>query len=309
MLFMNSMSTAHLRNVDLNLLLVLDDLLETNSTVKTARRLGRTQSAISHALARLRSTVGDSLFVRAGSTLRPTAAAEEMRVPVKKLLASAESILARARPFDPRTLERTFTIACTDYVEILVMPVLLPVLRVEAPSVSIVTRSLGGEMESAIMNREIDLAYGTRTRPHPSILEDAIDHEEMVVLLRDGHPALDHRWNAKAYAALDHLLVAPRGTGGGVVDVALAEVGLTRPVVLRLPNFASAALIVAQTDLVVTLPASFARRIANVAGIRLKPAPVPIKGFSFKLLYNASVRDDPAHAWFRSAVLRAATKR
>ena len=78
MVFMPDMSDVHLAEVDLNLLVVLRELLRARSTTAAARRLGRTQSAVSHALARLRALFGDPLFLRSGGALRPTARAEAL---------------------------------------------------------------------------------------------------------------------------------------------------------------------------------------------------------------------------------------
>lgn len=73
------MSAVHpLAGVDLNRLVVLDELLRVRSTTKAAQRLGRTQSAVSHALARLRWTFRAPLFLRARATLRPTSNAEAL---------------------------------------------------------------------------------------------------------------------------------------------------------------------------------------------------------------------------------------
>jgi DNA-binding transcriptional LysR family regulator len=108
-----------LAQVDRNLL-VLDELLRSRSTTAAARRLRRTQSAASHALARLHGTFGDPLLVRAGSSLRATAAAERMQAPLRDVLLQARALVAAASaPFDPTRIE-TFVIACADYAEILV---------------------------------------------------------------------------------------------------------------------------------------------------------------------------------------------
>src|SRR5262249_41636362 len=112
--FMNA--SHHLAALDLNLLVVLDELLRSRSTTIAARRLGRTQSAVSHSLARLRDALDDPLFVRTGAELRPTTEAERMEAPLRELLAGAEAILTRSRQtFDPKALERTFVIGGTDY--------------------------------------------------------------------------------------------------------------------------------------------------------------------------------------------------
>jgi DNA-binding transcriptional LysR family regulator len=165
---------------------------------------------------------------------------------------------------------------------------------------TLVTRALGAEAESALIAREVDLVYGTRFKQQAAIVEEPLQRENMRVLLRSGHPALGRRLTRKAYAALEHVLVTPRGAPGGSVDAALAPFGLERRVVLRLPNFLSAALIVAQTDFVVTLPQGFAQRMTEIAKLVSLPAPVPIADFTFKMAYSRTLEADPAHRWFRT---------
>jgi DNA-binding transcriptional LysR family regulator len=208
--------------------------------------------------------------------------------------------------FDPRAIERTFVMACADYAEIMVLPRLMPVLREKAPGVDVVTRFLGDDFDRAVQAREVDLAYGTNFRALSGIVEEKVGDEGMVVLVRRGHPALARRLTARRYAGLDHVLVAPRGLPGGAVDAALAPLGLSRRVVLRVPHFTAAAVVVSKTDLVVTLPAGLARAVADGLGLAVLPVPFPLAGFSFSIGYSATFAEDPAHRWFRARVLEAA---
>lgn len=301
------MNTAHpLAGVDLNLLVVLDELLRARSTTKAARRLGRTQSAVSHALARLRVTLGDPLFLRAGSALRPTAVAERLEGPLRQLLSDAQSIVrGGAADFDPKRLERTFVLGGTDYGEIVLLPRLVPRLRREAPGVSLVTRFLGDEVDRALQAREIDLAYGASLRALSGITVEKVADVPMAVLLRRGHPALRAPLTAKSYVALEHVLVTPRGLPGSSVDSALEPLGLTRRVVLRIPHFAAAAAVVAETDLVVTLPADFASGLARRLGLVTRAVPFALRPSSFHIGYSSTYEGDPAHRWFRQRVIEA----
>ncbi len=305
------MNPAHsLANVDLNLLVVLDELLRVRSTTKAARRLGRSQSAVSHALARLRVTFGDRLFVRVGPALRPTTVAEALEPSLRQLLSDAEAILRRSGDtFEVSKLERTFVLGGTDYAEMVVLPRLLPRLRREAPGVSVVTRFFGDDVDRALQAREIDLAYGASLRAISGITVEKVAVVPMTLLLRRGHPALDGRLTPRAYAALEHILITPRGLPGSPVDAALERLGLTRRVILRMPHFASAAAIVAQSDLVVTLPGDFASGLVRRLGLVTRPVPFPVASPTFRLAYNTTYAGDPAHRWFRQSVIEAARGR
>jgi DNA-binding transcriptional LysR family regulator len=306
-MYIQLMSMIHeVAQVDLNLLVVLDVLLRSRSTTVAARRLGRTQSAVSHALARLRDTFEDPLFVRVGSALRPTQVAEALEVPLREVLLRAEALLSRSDGvLDPRRIERTFVVAGTDFAEMLLMPRVVPVLRRQAPGVMLVTRFLGDEVELALQNREIDLAFG-RLRPLSGISLREVRTEGVVLLLRKGHPATRRPLSPRRYAALDHLLVAPRGLPGGAADTALEALGLKRRVVLRVPHFAAAAFIVSQTDLVVTVPRGFADILRRQLDVVALPLPFRLAPFTFSIGYSTTLENDPAHLWFRERVIEAA---
>lgn len=307
------MSDVHLADLDLNLLVVLRELLRTHSTTSAAKRLGRTQSAVSHALARLRGLFDDPLFLRTGGALRPTARAESLSEPLERLLSGVDQLLRReASRFEPSRLERTFVLAATDYAEILLLPELVPALRAEAPGVDLVTRFPGDEIDRAVAAREVDVALGTNFRPLAGVLSQPVGHQKMVLVARRDHPvavagarAPRRALTVEAYAALDHALVAPRGFQGGAIDAALEKLHLSRRVVLRVPHFAAAAFAVASTDLVVALPESFARAMAKTLPLSVLPLPVDLAGFTFSVAFSAASRDDPAHAWLRKHVVRA----
>ncbi len=303
-------ASHHLSAVDLNLLVVLDELLRAKSTTKAARRLGRTQSAVSHALGRLRTTFRDPLFVRAGAALRPTTLAEALETPLRQVLADAQAIVSGGGgAFDPSKLERTFVLAGTDYAEIVLLPRLLPRLRREAPGVNLVTRFLGDDVDRALQAREVDLAYGSSLRALSGITVQKVAEVPMAVLLRRGHPALRKRLTPEGYARLEHVLVTPRGLPGSSVDSALEPLGLSRRVVLRVPHFAAAAAVVAESDLVVTMPSDFATRMARPLGLVTRPVPVPVRPSIFYVGFSTTYEGDVAHRWFRERVVEAATAR
>src|SRR5262245_33418703 len=113
-----------LREVDLNLLPVLRSLLETHSVARTAAALSLTPSAVSHALARLRETLADDLFVRVPGGLRPTRRASLLADDLGVGLATIERALGDT-PFDPSTATTTFRVATTDFGAKLIIPKLL----------------------------------------------------------------------------------------------------------------------------------------------------------------------------------------
>ena len=161
----------HLKEVDANLLVTLDALLVDASVTRAAERLGRSASAISHALAKLREIFADELFVRAGQRLVPTAKALELAPTVHVILAGMESLLRPNKPFDPSLSVREFAAASSEAGELILVEPLRQRLQTLAPSVKVQLDALaprGGCRRAAQCPKPIRHRYrgdaGRRTR-------------------------------------------------------------------------------------------------------------------------------------------------
>ncbi len=290
-----------LRGVDLGLLPILQDLLKTRSTTLTAKRLGCTQSSASHSLSRLRVQFKDPLLVRVGRSLALTRFAEDLLPRLDTVLGNVAGLFAESPAFAPATLDREFKFAGTDFSELLILPRLVRRLTKEAPSVDLVCSAVGSDVERALQEREVDLAFGTAFRERAGLVVKKVATEDLVLLLRRRHP-LRHRLDVDGYAAAGHVLVAPRGTPGGAIDVVLGAIEKTRRVVVRVGNFSTAAALVAETDLVTAMPRSCALVMAQRLPLLVRDLPVSVPPFTFSLAWNEQLSRDDAHRWFRGVV-------
>ncbi len=308
MVFMKLMNGVHLADLDLNLLLVLEDLLRTSSVTQTAKRLGRTQSAVSHALRRLRSVFADPLFVRVGAVLTPTARARELAEPLHALMHSAQRILGSRGPFEPARLQRRFTLAASDFAEIVVLPRLLPRLAREAPGVELNVVFVGGQVDRLVQSGEVDLALGGGFQPLSGLLQQPLYEEHNVCLVRRNHPRVRGRLTLEAFTREDHLVIAPRGAATNFVDEALTRLGRQRRVVARVPHFVTAPLLVASSDLLLVAPARVAETLARIAPLQVLKPPLELPSFFFLQVYAEANRADPAHAWLRGCIAQACAR-
>src|SRR5579871_4371574 len=128
--------------VDLNLLIVLEAIYSAGGITRAGERLNLTQSAISHALARLRAQLGDPLFVRHGHALVATPITRRLIAPLRQSLRELGVLFERAGRFDPQTANTCFTIGLRDPLEILVLPAVMRHVAVEAPGVDIRTAQI-----------------------------------------------------------------------------------------------------------------------------------------------------------------------
>ena len=256
------MNEIHSSDLDLNLLRLLHELLETPNTVQVARRLGCTQSAVSHGLGRLRQALGDPLLVRVGRSLVPTSRAEALRGPLAAWRRGTEQLLAQGAPVEPARLRRTFRMSMADGAEAMLLPALLARLTSEAPHVSVAVTHQADRIERTVQQAEIDLAMGFSMREIDGVLASTLFEDTLVTLAPrawKGGCAMDD------FLARPHVVVAPRALPGGIIDEALERQGLRRHVAVRTPSFL-AALDLVDAGLWLTMPmwCTFARKRLRV---------------------------------------------
>ncbi|MGZ3427399.1 MAG: LysR family transcriptional regulator, partial [Polyangia bacterium] len=257
------MKRVHVEAFDLNLLLAFDALWTERNVTRAARRVGLTQSAMSHALGRLRAQFEDPLFQRTARGLSPTARAHALAPSVTQALTIVRRAVESPAGFAPSALERTFTVGTTDYGELSILPRLMARLLREAPGVRLVVRPAIGSGERDLLSGAHDLILGVARPEGDGIRGEVLFSDSMVTVLRAGHPAARRPLTLARFAAMPHVLVSPQGEGEAAVDVALRERGLQRRIALRIPHFLSAPLVIAESDAVITLPERVARAVAR----------------------------------------------
>lgn len=301
---MNSIHHINLAGVDLNLLVVFDALVSERHVTRASEKLGLSQPATSNALSRLRYLFDDQLFVRTAKGMEPTAKGLALAPSIKQILQQIQLTLDQKDVFVPETSERLFVIGMADYIEFVLLPSLMQRLASVAPKVKIRVRSFNDQKAAmAIDTGEIDIAVGLFSAPSPWHKQQHLFHEEYVGVCRQEHPYLDDKITIKNYLAAQHLLVSPTDEDmSGFVDLILAEQKLEREVVLSVPHFLIAPLIIAKTDLVATMAAKIAKRFAVDLNLRLFSLPFEARGFSVNMLWHTKNDKDSAYLWLRQTI-------
>jgi DNA-binding transcriptional LysR family regulator len=295
---------VNISNLDLNLLLVFEAIRDERSVSGAARRLRRTQPAVSNALNRLREAFDDALFVRVGHGMQPTPLAEQIGAGVGEALHRLRDTLEQQPAFDAATSRRSFRVTATDYGTFVLMPVVTRLLQERAPHVDVrvvTSRDKAHELDQVLAG-SVDLAFGVYDTDIASLRRERLLHERFVVVARKGHPGIRGRLSLRAYARHPHVLVSPAGDDKSIVDDRLAEAGEQRRVAMTVPHFAAAMFIVARTDHVVTVAERVARRLARAASVQVLPCPVRLSGFWLSMAWNHRMDTDSAHLWLRQAV-------
>ena len=293
------MNEIDLKRFDLNLLAVFEVLMRDRSVTRTAERLGRTQSAISHSLSRLRDQLGDPLLVRGGRRMEPTAFALEFFEQVRPLLRGIERVLSPRHKFEPARSHRVFRLAAPDFALALFTD-LLADLRTEAPGVSVEWTGPRETMLPEVAEGQIDIALSpARIRLPAGVVGEDIGALEWRCFASCGHPAF-RKWGARAWTRWPHLVVRVGDQVESPVNVAAAAAGLRRTIAGWVPNFSVIAAVLAATDLLVTLPAPAMAGTLRPFGLESRRVPFAIAPIPHVMLWSATRAKDPEIAWLRN---------
>jgi len=301
---------------DLNLLRVFDALIELGSVTRTASRLGVTQSAVSHALGRLRVAFDDPLFVRSPTGLQPTVRAREMAPAIREGLATLRAAMSPSL-FDPATASRRFTISAGSYFCELLMPDLLARAREVAPGVSFAVSAPGADLVTLLDDGAVDIALGAFGRvPRRLTLEHLFDEQLVWIASADGAFASDPPRRADI-AARPQLRIAtgrPQGARSYV-----SEAGLERRVTASsslgaqegrgsdaasttIYDLQTAIAIVERTELVALVPRRSTERRAGPGRLVLIDAGADEETIEMAMLWHGKQAADPGLTWLRSLI-------
>ena len=293
------MKEIDLRRIDLNLLVVFEVLMRERSVTRAADRLGRTQSAVSHALARLREQVGDPLLVKHAGGMRASPFAEQLAEQVRPILRSIQRVLVPPQAFDPATSRRVFRVALPDLTPSL-FPLLMARVRKEAPGASVewVTRSR--EAMLALAEGQTDVALIPAALP-PQEGVDRLDVGALAwaTFARRDHPAIAD-WGPEAWARWPHVVVSASERIDSPVNTASSGANRGRTVGARVPQFSAVAPLLAHTDLLATLPIVVMHENLGRFGLCALPAPVPLAPMPHCLAWSQRLGNDPALRWIRA---------
>lgn len=303
-----------LTRINANLLVALDLLLTEESVTRAAERQGVTPSAMSHSLRALRELFGDPLLSRAGSGMVPTPLAEKLRGPIRRALRDLERAVSGGLDFDPAHAERGFVLLAPDFISTLLLPGITRILLTEAPKIDVEVRPVrrqGASMSfvdaAALIEGDVDLVVAALVTELPGLRSEALYPERFVCLVREDNPHVGPSLDLEGYAAAPQVLITiSDDRSPSLVDAALAERGLARRIAVRTRFFMSAALLVAETDLLLTCPLQLARFFADRLPVRVVEPPLELPRYQEFMSWHPRFDRDPASRWLRDVVRRAA---
>ncbi|HEX7565831.1 LysR family transcriptional regulator [Bradyrhizobium sp.] len=301
------MNQIDLRRFDLNLLVVFDILMIERSVTRAAERLGRTQSAVSHSLSRLREQFGDPLLIKSGVRMQPTAFALDLIEQARPMLGGIQRVLTPQHIFDPANSRRVFRLAAPDFMSTLFAD-LLRRLRSEAPLAAIEWTAPREPTLLDVAEGLIDVAIvPTELRWPHGVTGETVGALGWRCFGRRGHPAFS-KWGRENWAGFPHLAVRVGDNVTSPVNVAAKAAGLERNIAGWVPNFTAVAPILAGSDLLSTLPmAAMTETLAAYRLVGMK-VPFPIAPLPHAMVWCSGRSRDPGLAWLRER-LRPIVKR
>ncbi|MDA7417297.1 LysR family transcriptional regulator [Xenophilus arseniciresistens] len=290
-----------IRSVDLNLLVVFDTLMRTRSVNRSAEAIGLSQSATSGALARLRKTFDDALFVRTAATMEPTPRAQQLAPVVRRVVQTIQSEILLPPQFDPAQARRSFTILTPDIGEVAFLPGVLRRLQDEAPGVHLhaVSRPRAAAAD-ALEKGEADLAVGY----FPDLQKAGYFQQALFTSSYECITSADHEWagrrvTLKQYLAARHVLVRPDGREH-LLDSWLESRGWHRQVTLELSHFMSLIALLPGTNLVATVPQDIATAVGRHIPLQQIALPFKPPQLQVQQFWHRRMHNDAPNRWLRS---------
>lgn len=308
-------ASPNFRTLDLNLLRVFDTLMAEGSLTRAATVMSLTQPAASHALKRLHEALGEVLFVRTASGLKPTVRAQALWPQVRSALSSLQRALAPAS-FDPRSDAVNFRIAMVDATAAMLMPATVRAIESAQALANLRVLPLATRDPRALLERgDAELAIGHFPDVIAALVTQGDDatlrHQRLydtryVCVMRRGHPLARRKLTLDIYCAAHHLLVSFSGRPQGLVDRALADIGRRRRIVLTVNQFYTAGRVVRESDLLTVLPSSFLEATGTRPDLVTRELPFDPGAVHVEMLWHLRRDNDPAHRWLRKVIAGAA---
>ncbi len=300
---MTTIDHFNLRSFDLNLLVAFDALISEGSVTKAAKRLKIQQPAMSHSLSTLRVLLQDELFIRVGQMMQPTSRARSLAVPVRQALKQAQLALSGGDAFDPATEERTFRIAMSPEVELLLIPDLTARLRRLAPGIRVLARVFPYEaMDPSLEDGSIDIAVGCTYTQTSRRSFEALYKTEFACCHNPDLLTLSKTVGLEAYLAAEHATISQNETLQGCIKDALEIAGVELNVVTAAPGYMSVLSAAQSSPLIATVPSRIAERYAPLLGLDVSPLPVLLSFPPVNMVWANNADGDPANAWLRQQI-------
>jgi DNA-binding transcriptional LysR family regulator len=286
----------------MKLLAVFDEIYKTRSVSRAGENLGLAQTSVSLALGRLRRQFNDPLFVRTASGMVPTPHAVTLLEPLRQSLELLRTATQQKVVFEPASSTRTFRIAMTDISHLEFLPALMNKIIATAPAVRIEVLRITTDTPKLLESGDADLAVGFMPEMEAGFYQQKLFDQGFACVMQRDHPRIRQRLTESLYKREKHVVITAHGTGHELVELVLARHKIVRKTALVLPTLPGVGNLLANTELVATVPERVAQMLVRIAQVKALAPPVRFTEFSIKQHWHQRYHHDPANQWLRSTV-------
>ena len=298
------MRMFNIRSVDLNLLPVFEAVYEERSLSRAATRLGMTQSAVSHAMTRLRAVFRDELFVRHSRGVTPTPTADGIHARLRDALGSVREAVTERRAFHPGTSTRKFFLTITHPLGPMILLRLLERLAAVAPGIAVSssTRSRPIDLDRALREGRVDAAIDWLDPDGDHFKSMVLFEDSLVAVARQGHPVLRQPKSLKLLREAQFVRLRPRVEGEHPVAGIREWQRLNLNIAMEVSEILEVFMVASQSDLLGLIPKSMEKLARTALGLRSLGVTPRVTTVPMKLFWHASRDADPAHAFLRREI-------
>lgn len=296
------MTSKDLESIDLNLLLSLQALLHYKHVTLAAESLNLTQSGMSRSLAKLRGIFNDDLLIRSGRGMSLSTRAESLVDPLDEILRNVSNFISPPS-FDPSQHTFHLRIAAVDFFVQWVLPTLLNRLGESTQETTVEVVNWDKDTQLQLEQGELDLAFGGLNEAKTGIYQSKISENHYVCIARKGHPVLGKGLSLQQFCRVPHVMTTLEGRGSSPLDKALADLGMSRHVAVKVNSFIGAVSITAQTDNVMVISKDIALLLADAYPIQIYNLPLKLEMPNSCMFWHRRTHKDPSYQWLRSFLM------
>lgn len=300
---MKARNGMNLKNLDFNLLKVLDALITERNVTRAGARLGRSQPAVSNALHRLRVLLADDLLVRGANGMVLTPRADAIRQPLREAISLVESSLFEEVSFDPAIATGVYRLSMPDRLTLAVVPPLLDQLRRLAPHMALQVLTADRQQALDLLDEDkIDLALGWLDEKPSHLNAEFLLDEDLYCVFRGGHPILKSKFNVKAVLSFPHLVVSATGRRIAIFDDLLSRHNLKRHALVAVSNFTAVPHMLARSDMIGVFTKLASEVFEKSFGLVKRRVPLDVGKIETNMVWHVRSNNDKKHGWLREQI-------
>ncbi len=286
-------------DIDTRLLQFFFEIYNYNSVSKAAEKLNIGQPTLSLALNKLRTHFNDPLFVRIDNKMQPTELSLEIYPIIEDILSKLKTLQHYNIKFDPKISSYEYKICMTDISHQVLLPKLINHIRTHAPHIRLSISPIDAYTADAMSNGKIDLAIGFIPQLEAGFYQQTLFQQQYICIANINHPRLKNiEMTEDDFKNEFHIDILATG-GHYILEHELQKLGISRNILIKLPNYLGVGSVVKDTDAIATIPYYLSQYLLPQGGIKRLIPPYQFPPYSVKQHWHARVHKHPGNQWLR----------